>query len=275
MKSARIDACGIATFFLRCGEGPPVVLIHGSSPGACANVSWKHNIAALAAAGLTVIAYDQPGFGESAVPDDHSMEFRVEHARAFLRALGLERYHLVGNSVGAYIAARIALEDRGLDRLVLVASATLAPPGSAEDAALGEAHVAELSAYDPSLERMRELSLKTLFRRELVTEEFVRERYAMSVGPLHRAMRARAAAPRPVRILDRLAEIASPTLILWGNEDRGAAVERAMPLFRALPNAELHIFRHCAHWVQWDQAAQFNEIVSGFLTTPQSSTRQP
>ena len=108
---AFIDADGLKTFYVKAGSGFPVVLFHGAAPGASAQVNWQLNIEPLAAAGFTVYAYDQAGYGRSDNPADLSIEYRVTHAKAFVDALKLDRYHVVGNSVGGYIAARLALED--------------------------------------------------------------------------------------------------------------------------------------------------------------------
>jgi pimeloyl-ACP methyl ester carboxylesterase len=261
-----VDVAGIRTFYLERGSGRPVVLIHGAAPGACSQVSWKPNLDPIARAGFRVLAFDQPGFGNSDLPADYSMEFRVAHARAFLDRLGLERFHLVGNSVGAYIAARLALEDSRVDRLVLVSSSVLAPRGSAEADAMATRHSQELREFSPSLESVRAMTLKTLFRPELVTDELVRERYEMSIGPRLEAQARRRKAPPARPIVDELSRLTPKTLIFWGADDRGAAVERALPLFKLIPNAELHVFDRCGHWVQWDQAERFNRLVIDFLS---------
>lgn len=260
-----IDVDGLKTFTIKAGQGNPLLLIHGSAPGASALVSWKLNIEPLAASGFTVVAYDQPGFGHTDNPKDHSMEYRVAHAKSLIEKLNLDRFHLIGNSQGAYIAARIALENERARGLVLVSSGTLAPKGSAESDALSQKHSEELAAYRPSIENMRALTMGTLFDKELVSEELVRERYEMSTGKNLEAQLARrkAAGARPLH--DELKRLKSKTLILWGNNDRGAAVERAFLLFQSIPNAELHVFDRCAHWVQWDQASRFNRIVADFL----------
>jgi pimeloyl-ACP methyl ester carboxylesterase len=256
---------GLKTFYIKFGSGHPVVLFHGAAPGACSRVSWKLNIEPLAAAGFTVYAFDQPGFGHTDYPKDHSLEQRVAHARSFLNTLQLDRFHLIGNSVGAYIAARIALEDPRTGRLVLVSSGTIAPKGSAESEKLANRHSEELREYSPSIDNMRTLTMGTLFNKELVTEQLVQERYEMSTGKNFEAQLARrkTAAARPIH--GELRNLKCKTLILWGNNDRGAAVERALLLFQLIPSSELHIFDRCAHWVQWDQAARFNQIVADFL----------
>jgi pimeloyl-ACP methyl ester carboxylesterase len=268
IKEDYLEVDSLRTFYIKLGSGHPVVLIHGAAPGACSQVSWKLNIEPLAAAGFTVYAFDQPGFGytHTGNPNDHSLEHRVAHTRSFLNTLQLDRFHLIGNSVGAYIAARIALEDRKTGRLVLVSSSTLAPKGSAESEQLAKQHSEELREYSPGIDNMRTLTMGTLFNRELMTEQLVRERYEMSTGKNFEAQLARrkTAAARPIH--GELRNLKCKTLILWGNNDRGAAVERALLLFQLIPNAELHIFDRCAHWVQWDQAARFNQIVADFLS---------
>jgi len=260
-----LDVDGIKTFFMERGDGEAVVLIHGAAPGACSQVSWQPNLDPLAKAGFWVIAYDQPGFGHSGQPEDYSLEYRVQHAKAFIDALGLTHYHLIGNSVGAYIAARLALEDPRVDRLVLISSSVLAPSGSEGAATMAREHSAALRSFEPSLESVREMTKKTLYKRELVTEELVQARFEMSSGPRYEAQLARRTAPPQRPILDELPKLAPRTMILWGKNDRGAAVERALLLFDLIPGAELHVFDECGHWVQWNQAARFNQLVSAFL----------
>jgi pimeloyl-ACP methyl ester carboxylesterase len=260
-----LDADGIQTFFVERGDGEAVVLIHGAAPGACAQVSWQPNLEPLAKAGFWVIAYDQPGFGNSGLPEDHSLEYRVQHAKAFVDALGLTHYHLVGSSAGAYVAARLALEDPRVDRLVLVAGAALARRGSDEADARARAYAAALPESSPSLDNVRAMTLETLYRRELVTEELVQARFEMSSGVRYEAQLARRTATPQRSILDELPKLSPKTLILWGKNDESAAIERALLLFDLIPGAELHVFDECGHWVQWDQAARFNRIVGDFL----------
>jgi pimeloyl-ACP methyl ester carboxylesterase len=260
-----LDVDGVRTFYVQAGTGDAVVLVHGAAPGACSLINWHRNIWALAADGLAVYAFDQPGFGYSEDPSDDSTEYRVRHAAAFIDALGLTRFHVIGNSVGAYIAARLALEDERVQRLVITASSVLAPSGPPEAAALARSHSAELRAFQPSLDAVRELTTHTLYHQELVTPELVEARYAMSVGARFAAQQRRQAAPTARPIQDELTRLRAPTLIVWGTGDRGAAVERALPLLRLIPHAELHVFEQCGHWPQWDQAARFNRLVADFL----------
>lgn len=262
---AYLEIEGLRTFYIKAGDGHPIVLCHGGSPGTCSSVNWRLNMEPLAAAGFAVYAFDQPGFGLTDNPNDYSLDFRFAHARGFVDEMKLQRYHVMGNSMGAYLAARLALEDSKARRLVLVSSNTLAPKGSAESQDKSKKHAAELRAYTPSFENMMKMTQGTLFHQNLVTEELVRERYEMSTGKNYDAQLARANAARAKSLDDKLSKLKSKTLILWGRNDHGTSLDQAVLLFQKIPRAELHVFDQCAHWVQWDHAERFNNLVGEFL----------
>lgn len=142
---AQVEIDGLDTHYVRAGHrGPTIVVMHGGAPGACAMVNWGSNIGPLAEAGFDVIAFDQPGYGDTSNPADYSMDYRIAHATAFINAMGLFRFHVMGNSQGSYLAARVALDDPRVDRLVLVSSGTLAPAGSPEAQAIARQHASDL-----------------------------------------------------------------------------------------------------------------------------------
>jgi pimeloyl-ACP methyl ester carboxylesterase len=256
---------GLKTFFIKKGSGPALLLIHGGSPGACARVNWGANIDFFADAGYTVYAYDQPGYGQTDAPDDYTLEYRVAHAKALVEALGLDRYSLMGNSQGSYIVARLALEDPRVEQVVLVSSGTLAPRGSAAAEQLAQEHAEFTGSYEPSVENCWNLTRGTLFNKEKVTEELVRERYAMSIGKNHDTQQRRKGVKPPRPVHAELKNLNVPVLLLWGANDSGVALERSLLLLQSIPGAELHVFDHCGHWVQWDQEERFNTIVRDFL----------
>lgn len=262
---AFIEVDGLKTFYVKTGSGTPLVLVHGAAPGGCARVNWGANIDTLADAGFTVYAFDQPGFGATDNPTDYGIDYRVTHAKAFIAAMGLGDYVLMGNSVGSYIAARIALDDPRVKKLVLVSSGTLAPQGGEAATELAREHSERLRSFVPTLENTRTLTQGTLFNPERVTEELVRERYEATIGKNLEASEGRRGAAGPKPIYEELQHLTMPTMILWGANDGGAALERSLLLLKHIPGAELHIFDHCAHWVQWDQAERFNTLVRDFL----------
>lgn len=263
------DILGVRTFYVKKGTGEPLVLVHGGAPGACTLVQWRFSLDPLAEAGFTVYGYDQPGYGLTDLPPESSMDFRVAHALACLDAWGVQRAHLVGNSVGALLATRIALEHpERTSKLVIVASGGLGPPGSPETEERSRVHSRELREYTPSLENMRQLFSGTIFNQALLTEELVQLRYEMSARN-YEAQRRRSegggggGGMRP--LVDELRQIQAKTLVVWGAQDRGSTVEKAVLVFQSIPGAELHIFDRCAHWPMWDHTKRFNTLVADFL----------
>jgi pimeloyl-ACP methyl ester carboxylesterase len=265
-----VDVAGLRTHYLATGTGHPVLIMHGGAPGGAARVIYGACIEPLAAQGLAVYAPDAPGFGLTDFPEDHSVRFRIEHAKAFATAMGLDRYHVMGNSMGVLPSLRLALEDPRVAKVVLIAGAGVDVPLSPQAREMAREHSAYLNSYTPGLENMRNLTMGTLHRKELVSEELIQLRYEMSIGANAQARegRAQAAAPAPMPPLkpeELSASYNKPTLILWGKDDHGNPVERGFRMVEAIPGAELHVFAECAHWPMWDQTERFVSGVASFL----------
>src|SRR5271166_3313202 len=120
-SSRTIQAAGREIFVTELGEGPPLLMLHGGGPGASSLSNFSRNIPRLADR-FRVIAPDMPGYGRSSKGLDRKDPFG-ELARSMLGlldALGVEKAHVLGNSLGGACALRIALEAPALDRLDLL-----------------------------------------------------------------------------------------------------------------------------------------------------------
>ena len=119
-----VDAGGIKTNVLQAGDGPPVVLVHGSGPGVTGYANWRLTMPALAER-FHVVAPDMVGFGYTERPAGLrcDVDMWADQVVGVLDALGLERASVVGNSFGGAIALRTAVRhpDR-VDSLVLIAT---------------------------------------------------------------------------------------------------------------------------------------------------------
>src|SRR4030095_4706854 len=249
-----LEVEGLRTFYIKAGGGHPIVLCHGGSPGTCSSVNWKLNIEPLAAAGFAVYAFDQPGFGLTDNPDNYSLDFRFAHARAFVDKMKMGRYHVMGNSMGAYLAARLALEDSRVERLVLVSSNTLAPKGSPESQAKSKKHAEELRAYTPSFENMMKMTQGTLFHQDLVTEELVRERYEMSTGKNYDAQLERAGAARSKALEDELGNLKPRPSFSGARTTTALHLIKPCCSFKRFPSRSCTFSITALIGVQWDQA---------------------
>jgi pimeloyl-ACP methyl ester carboxylesterase len=272
VKENFIGVAGLRIRYFEEGSGPAVLLLHGASLGSSADV-WTGNLSELAARGLRVIAYDQPGFGLSDNPGDPSVAYRTRFVLAFMDALGLEKAHLVGHSQSGRIAVSLALEHgERVSRVVVLGTGSLLPPlpgRGKSDAAEGE----EGGAAEPTLEDTRRLLEESVFDRTSITPAALQTRHRMSTGRNFRAFLERARArsgkkeskPESKPLWQRLAEVRAPLRMIYGKEDRGHAAERAALAMELHPGLDLHLIDRCKHLVQWDAAEEFAALCGAFL----------
>ena len=263
-KRIRVDALSVRHF--EAGKGAPVLLLHGASLGSSADV-WARNLAPLAAHGLRVIAPDLPGFGGTDNPTDPSVAYRRRFILAFMDALKLERTSLVGHSQAGRVALDLAFSNpERIAKVVVLATGSLLPPLAENAEAEGE----EGGAREPTLADTRALLEGNLYNRSLITSDELELRHRMSVGKNFSAFLARKAvkgqggkgAEAPWQ---RAGKCPVPLLMLYGENDRGQAAERAKKAKDLNPALNLQILPRCAHLVQWDAAEQFADIAGRFL----------
>jgi pimeloyl-ACP methyl ester carboxylesterase len=264
-----VDVQGLRVRTIERGAGAPVLLLHGASLGSSADV-WAGNLDALAAHGLRVIAFDQPGFGLSDAPPDHTVGFRTRFVTGLMDALALTRAHLVGHSQSGRIVVSLALAQPGrVAKAVVVATGSLLPPlpGAASRAEGDEDETAE-----PTLADTRRSLEATLFHPERITREALETRQRMSTGRNFLAFLARRQAQGAEKkqkdgapLWQRLSEIGVPLRLIYGKEDRGDAAQRARLAKERCPALDLHMIERCKHLVQWDAPEEFAELTGRFL----------
>lgn len=258
---------GVRTHLHEAGDGPPLLLLHGSGPGVSAWANWRLVLPRLAES-HHVIAPDQLGFGGTdPAPDGrYGRAAWTAHALAVLDALGIERCRIIGNSMGGAIALSVAAaRPEAVERLVVMGSVGVPLPlPTGLDRVWG---------YTPDLEAMRGLIGLFAYDRAIVTDDLVRLRYEQSRQPAQRAAyEAMFPAPRQ-RWLDDLAlsaedleRVTCPTLLVHGFEDQVIPRESSLRLMEALPHADAHFIGRCGHWVQIEQTHTFLRVVEDFMS---------
>jgi 4,5:9,10-diseco-3-hydroxy-5,9,17-trioxoandrosta-1(10),2-diene-4-oate hydrolase len=255
------------------GGGLPLVMLHGGGPGAS---SWSNFGPALPRFGerLRTILVDQPGFGASDKPavQGNYYRFSAEYVVALLDELGLDRVHLLGNSLGGGTAMRLALShpDR-VGRLVLMGPGGLSLNLFHADPTEGVQRLMDFSA-NPSREAMRAFISTMVVDQALVTDELVDERLADATKPGAREAMASMGASfwNPDTFEDGMIwreahRIRQHTLLTWGREDRVNPLDGALVALKQIPKAQLHVFPRCGHWAQIEAADQFHAVTKTFL----------
>ncbi|MBG0822577.1 alpha/beta fold hydrolase [Planomonospora sp. ID91781] len=257
------------------GDGPPLLLLHGSGPGVTGWRNYRGNLAALAGR-FRCLVLEFPGFGVSDPTGAHPMAAAPGAALRLLDGLGIERADVIGNSMGGIVGAQVAISDPArVRRLVTIGGlgVNLFSPGPGEGVRL----LTEFVEH-PTREALVRWLHSMVYDPALVTEEMVEERWAQATEPdtlaasrrmygraalAARAAAARSDAPPYWATLHRLK---APTLITWGRDDRVSPLDMALVPMRTIPGAELHVFPDCGHWVMIEQRAAWESAVLAFLT---------
>lgn len=266
---------GLRLHYHRAGDpaNPTVLLLHGGGPGVSAWVNFGDTIGALAER-FDVLAIDQPGFGESDKPGSHGQFFSFSAAAVAecLEQLGIERAHLVGNSLGGGTAVRFALDyGEAAGRLVLMGPGGLSLNTFAPDPTEGIRALSKFGA-DPSRENMARFLRCMVFDRSLITDELIDERFEVAArADSLRAMAAMGASfadPQTAEqgMLWREAyRLRQRVLLVWGREDRVNPLDGSLVALKTIPRAQLHVFDRCGHWVQLERFDEFNTLVTNFI----------
>jgi 4,5:9,10-diseco-3-hydroxy-5,9,17-trioxoandrosta-1(10),2-diene-4-oate hydrolase len=270
--SRRIATRNYQLHYHEAGEGPVLVMLHGSGPGVSAWSNFRGNLPTFARHFRTILL-DMPGFGRSELPplDRLYPEIAAEATREFLDALGIEKASLLGNSMGGYAVAEFALAyPQRVDRLVLMGPAGLAVSTFNPTHSEGSHRLADFLA-DPSRASMVSWVETMVSDIACVDDELIdeRTRNALAPGVIDNTLSIFATfgqfpAERPP--WTRASQITAPTLITWGRDDNMLRVEGAFLSFAQMPDVELHLFGRCGHWAQVERKPEFERLVVEFLT---------
>jgi pimeloyl-ACP methyl ester carboxylesterase len=273
---ARIDAgarhvampCGDGQMIWRLwGEGPPLVLLHGNFG------SWMHwvrNVGPLSRR-FTVLAPDTPGFGESAMPPDRTTPRAIADvvARGLSESVPGGDVFLVGFSYGGRLAAETALLLGERVRALVV----VAPGGLG----IADARGGALSKLRP---RMTSAEIADVHRQnlaQLMIADFAavddlavyiqdmntqRARFRLSAWTEEDRMSSTARA---------LAQVRVPVKGIWSGRDAfaGDTVQDRIAILRGLhPDADIRTIPGAGHWMQYEAAERFNEVLAEMLEYP-------
>lgn len=255
---------GLKLHYLEQGQGPIVIWLHGSGPGASGFSNFKGNYPEFADAGYRNIVLDLPGFGRSDKPDDvnYDLAFFVTALNGFINALDLPKVTLLGNSLGGAIALGQALDyPDTVERLILMA------PGGVEERETyfqmeGIVRMVEVYSRGPmGVNQMREVMSLQLFDSTVLSDDILAERAAVAVtqpANLFSTMMV-------PNMTERLGELNCPVLGFWGTNDKFNPHQGMHKILDNVPTARFIMLNRCGHWVQVEHQRLFNSSCIDFL----------
>ena len=246
------------------GDGEPLLMIHGLGYD---RFGWGR-LPDLLAEDLQVVVFDNRGVGDSDVPEGpYAVSQLAADAAAVLDAVGIAAAHVLGVSLGGYIAQELALTyPERLRKLVLASTA----PGGPRSVPMPAAGLEAFGRF-PTMER--EAGLRLMVENSLgkygVREqpELVEQIYAYRLerGPTLAGWQAQAYAGATFDAYDRVPEIRAETLVLQGGADNVVDPRNADLLVELIPKARLELIPDRGHLLVWQEAERLAPIVKEFL----------
>ncbi|MFC9978453.1 alpha/beta fold hydrolase [Gordonia sp. NPDC127522] len=257
------------------GDGPPLLLLHGSGPGVTGLRNFGGNLPRFAEH-FTCYVVDFPGFGVSDDFGGHPMVTALDAVETFVDSTGLSTVSIIGNSMGGGIALNYAAEHpERVSRIVSIGGVGKALFGPTPTEGI---KLLQEFTDSPTRERLVRWLHSMVFDPDMVTDELVEERWSQATEPrtLDSARRMyssaafaammqsmeNSATPPPWSMLHK---VQAPTLLAWGRDDRVTPLDMALVPLRTIPDVELHVFSRCGHWAMIEQKAAFEDTSLAFL----------
>lgn len=259
-----IDIGGATLAGLEQGDGLPVVFLHA---GVCDKRMWLDQMQAVDDAGWHAIAYDRRGYGETISPDEPFSH--LEDLEALLEALDIHAAVLVGCSMGGGLAVDFALAHPGrVIGLVLIGTSITGAPWSAT----AEERAIEMAEEDAWERGDLDLLNKVQAHEWLDGPRTSSGRVGGEVRTLFLDMNALALnkpqltqeEARP-DAWNRMEEVNAPTLLVVGDEDFTALVDRHETLSETMPNAFAVVLEGAAHIPSIEKPDLVNSLLLQFL----------
>jgi pimeloyl-ACP methyl ester carboxylesterase len=270
LHATEIDGARVTYVDVGAGDATPVVFVHGLS-GQWQN--WLENIPRVAQE-RRVVALDLPGFGTSEMPREQiSIPGYGRCVDALRDHLGLDRVALVGNSLGGFIAAEVAIQfPARVERLALVSAAGITSSNLRRRPALTVGRIAvAITAVTAAQQRAmaarprgRHLALALVarypsrLRADIAWEGLMKGAGRPGFQPALRAS-------LEYDFRDRLPEIDCPTLIVWGRNDAVIPAKDAQEFERLIEGSRSVMLDDTGHVPMLERPVAFNDLLLEFL----------
>ena len=255
----KIRTNDIETNYVIEGEGPWLTMSHSL---AC-NLSMWDEQAKLLAGRFRVLRYDTRGHGGSSAPQGpYTLEQLADDAKVLFDALGIQRTHWIGLSMGGMIGQTFALKYPGIYQSMVLADTSSRRPPNASEMWADRVRTAREQGMDGVVEGTLGRWFTEGYRqsRKDVMERIARDIRATPVEGFAGCCDAIA----KVDVLDRLREVKCPTLVIVGEQDHGTPPEAARLIHENIAGSELLIIPSAAHLSNVEQAEVFNKALLAF-----------
>jgi pimeloyl-ACP methyl ester carboxylesterase len=237
-----VEADGFRIRFMEAGEGTPLVHLHGAGG---MRLTRAHE---LLSRRYRVIVFEMPGFGQSAEnTSTQSVRELGSTMGAAVRNLGVERFNLMATSFGARVALWLALQaPERVSALILVGPAAIRPAGHRPPSGTPEEIARTIFAHPERLGPLPAVDPAVMAKQRALTGRLR--------GP-----------DRDEDLEAQMRNLATPTLVLFGNLDRAIPPEMGRHYKSLLPNCHLVFVYDAGHEIDTERPEAFAEVTEDFL----------
>jgi len=255
--------------YINIGQGEPVVMVHGFADS---TYSWHENIKTLLEAGFRVIFVDQPGHGRTEMPPEPYIYFIENQASEILKltnALQLERFNLVGQSLGGVITLYISFNyPQKLQKAIVINPPVFGPPHRLALTYPGMAYLASAFAGRWTLK----FNLKSVYYDDnkvddILIDEYTRPTQKPGFWKMLSSLSNQCFSSEFDRMSKNYHQTSMPLLIIWGEQDEWIPLEIASRLHEEIINSRLVTLRNCGHNSHQECSDRVNPIILEFLKT--------
>lgn len=280
-------ANGALAHYMTAGEtGPAVILLHGGIEGSSGTAGWRFMATMLGANGFRVYAPDRPGFGMSDTTKQEYLDpyplAQVEFVKQFADALGIEKFHLSGNSAGCAVSAYFVVNhpDRVLSVAFIAGSLgdiTEKPRLEPSAGKFTKDPNYQVKLWDGTAEGMNDLMSGIIYAKQAVWPELIEMRVRQAAkqreargGPWHSRAILFETDPNRMQVIttkNRIDKLTIPMIYMYGLQDVLIPVENGFMQEDSVPNIQFFYPDECGHQGQTDQPDMFNQTFLEFFST--------
>ena len=262
------------TRVIEYGSGDPLILIHGSGGTA---ESWFRNVRRLGET-FHVYAIDAlyHGFSSKEPTDvaDRTAQ-QVDHVLDFMDAVGIERANIEGESMGAHITFRLALEHpERCDHIILNTGQQVDFNREFAPHLKGITLLAELTRAalaNPTHDTIRARMEWLMAAPDRVDDELVALRLKLwSLPELRESLsQTGPSSDRPAQVRrfseDEVRQLAVPTLVFWTEYNPSGGPDIGEALAELIPGARYYLMEDAAHWPQYEKPEEHDQVITDFI----------
>lgn len=252
-----------------------LLLLHGSGPGVTGWRNYRGNLEFFARTHHCYVI-EFPGFGVSDPVDGHPVLTAGASVIRFMDGLGIDKAAVIGNSMGGVVGINLAIKHP--DRIAkLVTIGGVGPNIFSPSPSEGIRLLQEFTDA-PDRDKLIRWLNSMVYDCAVVTDQLIEERWEAAINPeaaktagmmygskaFEMMQQFMANSPNPPYWAS-MHMVKCPTLLTWGRDDRVSPPDMSMVPMRLIPDAELHIFPKCGHWVMIEAKDAFESSVAAFL----------